>query len=70
LEHEHQWVLRAGPWPVYQKVYERKARGNHALVDTLCRFCRLYKAQILHTRGEWTSKRTNRAMQKASIWWT
>ena len=66
---DHQWVLAAGPWPVFQTVWERKGRGNFAVVDAHCRWCRLYSEREIKTRGEWTPRRTNRAMKEATIWW-
>lgn len=66
---EHQWVLAAGPWPVYQTVYQRKAVGNWAIVDCHCRYCRRYSERSIHTRGDWTPRRANRAMRRSGIFW-
>jgi hypothetical protein len=66
---QHQWVLAAGPWPVFQKIYERKSLGNVAVVDSHCRYCRRYEERSIRTRGDWTVRKANRAMRRAGIFW-
>lgn len=68
--HVHQFVLVAGPWPQYQKAVDVRYHTYRAIVNARCRSCPAKGERIIVTKGAWTPKRVNRAMERAGIFWT